>query len=287
MNVELAEERILVLTDRFSMELAEGRAWTRKLEAFGTMAALGGFLSKPKDEEFETVYRERRLQPFWRLVSTATYTYERRRAHAVSVAPEVTAVELCGQTHAAVGGKITVEGLEHCHEERRREVFIDALTGAAHPEYAAYLDFAAVETTPEALVAMATETTVVAPPQTRGSMLVRDAIAQAITKIDADKVLEETVRLEAVDLFYRPVYAFRYRRLAKEAVVEFDALTGAIKATGGSTFEQHLGKVMDPKFLLDISAEAANLFIPGATVAKIAIVKGLEMRERAKNTPPH
>ena len=27
MNVELAEERILLLTDRFSIEHAEGRAW--------------------------------------------------------------------------------------------------------------------------------------------------------------------------------------------------------------------------------------------------------------------
>ena len=118
------------------------------------------------------------------------------------------------------------------------------------------------------------------PPQTRASMLVRDALSQAIGKIDADKVLEETVRLEAVDLYYRPVYAFRYKRQGKEAVVEFDALTGAIKAVGGSTFEQHLGKVMDPKFLLDVSAEAANLFIPGATVAKIVLVKGMEMRNK-------
>jgi hypothetical protein len=44
---------------------------------------------------------------------------------------------------------------------------------------------------------------------------------------------------------------------------------------------------MDPKFLLDIGAEAANLFIPGATIAKIAIVKGLEYREqqRLKSSP--
>jgi hypothetical protein len=280
MNVELAEERILILTDRFSMEHAEGRAWTKRIDAFGAMAMMGGLLSKPRDDEFETVYRERRMQPFWRIASKAIYSYERRREYPITVGPEVTSIEICDDVKPVVNGRITVSGLESCHEERRREVLIDGLTGVHHADYTAYLDFPSVEATAESLQAMTAQNTVVVPPQTRASMLVRDALAQAIGKIDADKVLEETVRLEAVDLYYRPIYAFRYRRQGKEAVVEFDALTGAIKATGGSTFEQHLGKVMDPKFLLDVSAEAANLFIPGATVAKIIMVKGLEMRNK-------
>lgn len=287
MNVELAEERILVLTEKFSMEHAEGRAWTKRIEAFGAMAALGGFLSKPRDDEFETIYRERRLQPFWRLATTATYAYERTRTHHLALGPEVTAIDLCGQTLPAAGGKVALTALEHCHEERRRVQLIDGLTGQAHADYASYLAFEAAEASAESLAALAAADTIVVPPQARGSMLVRDALSQAIGKIDADTVLEETVRLDAVDLYYRPIYAFRYRRAGKEAVVEFDALTGAIRAQGGSTFEQHLGKAMDPKFLLDIGAEAANLFIPGATIAKIAIVKGLEYREqqRLKGTP--
>jgi hypothetical protein len=122
---------------------------------------------------------------------------------------------------------------------------------------------------------------VVVPPKVRASGLVRDAVAKAIGKIEADTILEETVELEAVDLYYRPVHAWRFRRQGKEAVVEVDGLTGAV-TTAGSTFEEHLGKILEPKFLLDISAEAANIFIPGATVAKIAFVKGLEMRERRR-----
>lgn len=280
MNVELAEERVLVLSDRFTMEHAEGRAWTKRIDAFGAMAKMGGLLSRPKDDEFELVYRERRLQPFWRLVSTATYTYERTREHALPLGPEVTSIEVGAGEVQAVGGKAMISCKEHCHEVRRRESLIDGLTGALHPEYAPYVEFPAVEATADSLAELAKENTVVVPPLAKGSMLVRDALSQAITKIDADKVLEETVRLEAVDLYYRPVYAFRYRRQGKEAVVEFDALTGVIKATGGSTFEQHLGKVMDPGFLIDVSAEAVNLFIPGATIAKIVIVKGMEMHKK-------
>ena len=36
-----------------------------------------GLISRPKDEEFEVVYRERRLQPFWRLSTHTRYSYER------------------------------------------------------------------------------------------------------------------------------------------------------------------------------------------------------------------
>ncbi|HYD44631.1 MAG TPA: hypothetical protein VEA79_05130, partial [Phenylobacterium sp.] len=120
MNVELAEERILILTDRFSMEHAEGRAWTKRIDAFGAMAMMGGLLSRPRDEEFETVYRERRLQPFWRIASRATYAYERRREYPITVGPEVQQVEVCGEVRPVAGGRFTVPGLESCHEERRR-----------------------------------------------------------------------------------------------------------------------------------------------------------------------
>ena len=89
MQVELAEERIFRLADRFSLEHAEGRAWAKRLEAFGALARVAGLFNHPKEDDFAVVYRERRLQPFWRVaVSTAT-AYERRRSYAVPVAPEV------------------------------------------------------------------------------------------------------------------------------------------------------------------------------------------------------
>jgi hypothetical protein len=287
MNVEIAEERILVLTDRFSMEQAEGRAWSRRVEAFGTMARLGGLLSRPRDEEFEVVYRERRLQPFWRLATSGVVAYERHRDYRVALAPEVRAVAVAGEEKTIDDHAFTLSGLESCREETHGERLIDGLTGELDPALSAYLAFPSTEADAAALAALVKSGTVVAPPQARASMLVRDAVAAAIGKIDADKVLEETVRLKAVELYYRPVYAFRYRRAGKEAVVEFDALTGDV-AISGATFEEHLGKIMEPKFLLDVGAEAANLFIPGVTVAKIVLVKGIEMQQRraaAKGAP--
>jgi hypothetical protein len=64
MDVELAEERILVLADRFTLDHADGRAWSKRADAFGAVAKLGGLLNRTGSEDYECVYRERRLQPF-------------------------------------------------------------------------------------------------------------------------------------------------------------------------------------------------------------------------------
>ena len=104
MNVELAEERILVLPEQLSEEQAETRAWVKRLDAFGTMAKMSGLLTRPKDQEFELIYKERRLQPFWRLEARAVNVYERSRDYVVKVAPGVTSVSIAGADQATPGG---------------------------------------------------------------------------------------------------------------------------------------------------------------------------------------
>lgn len=277
MQVELAEERIFRMADRFSLEHAEGRAWSKRIEAFGTLARMSGLFNQPKDDEFAVIYRERRLQPFWRIAVSTITAYERRRSYAVKVPPEVREVTLDGKALPTPDGEFVLEGLESCREEARRESFVDGLSKQPTPGLAAYLQHDAVEMDADALAKATAEGMVVVPPEAKSSIVVRDVLAGAIGKIDADRVLEETVRVEAVDLYYRPIHAFRYRRADKEAVVEFDAVTGEVKV-GGATFEQHLGKVLEPRFLLDVGAETLNFVVPGANLAKLIIVKGMEMR---------
>ncbi|HEX5377888.1 MAG TPA: hypothetical protein VFW47_04910 [Phenylobacterium sp.] len=281
MQVELAEERVFRMTDRFTLEHAEGRAWSKRLEAFGTMARVTGLFAQPKDDEFEVVYRERRLQPFWRLTVSTTTAYERTRDYPIKVLPEVREVTIGGQTLPVSAGQFTIQGLESCREDTRRETLVDGLTKQINPGLSAYLQHDALEIDAKTLAEASAEGLLVVPPEARASGIVRDVIATAIGKIDADRVLEETVRVEAIDLYYRPVHAFRYRRAGKEAVVEFDAVTGEVK-TNGSTFEQYLGKVLEPHFLLDVSAETINMVVPGANLVKLMVVKGMELREQRK-----
>lgn len=279
MNVELAEERVLILPDPFSMEQAEQRAWAKRVDAFGTVAKMSGLLNKPKDEEFELVYKERRLQPFWRLTATATYAYERSRTYKIKVGPEVSGVAIAGETPTVSMGEFSISGYETCREQTHKDFLYDGLAKDPSPHLSVYLGWEGKPATPEDLAEIAQSGTIVVPPQAKASAIVREVVAAMLSKIDADKVLEETVRLEAVDLYYRPVYAFRYRRQGKEAVVEYDALTGVARP-GGATFEAYLGKILEPRFLFDVTVEAANIFLPGATLARVLIDKGLEFRKR-------
>ena len=279
MQVELTEERVFRIRSRISQEEAEGRAWARRQDAFGALSRVAGLLSKPKSEEFAVIYRERRLQPFWRCAVSSVCAYERARDYPVKVAEGVRSVTVGGETLAVTGGQIVVKGLESCREEGRREVFVDGLTKQPRVDLAGYLQHECAEMKPDELNAVVAEGVVLAPPETRASTIVRDAVAGAIGKIDADRVTEELVRVEAIELYYRPVYAFRYRRQDKEAVVEVDGLTGETR-TGGSTFEAFVGKALDPIFLLDVGAEAINMVIPGANLAKMVLVKGIEARRK-------
>ncbi|MGN6819140.1 MAG: hypothetical protein ACTHJR_10785 [Sphingomonas sp.] len=281
MDVELAEERVLVLADRFNMDHAEGRAWTKRTEAFGTMARITGFLSRPKDDDYEVVYRERRLQPFFRIGCTATMTYERHKEYRVAVDANVARVEVDGKAHEVTSGGFALTGIETCHDEIHREVYYDAISGSPEPAAAHYLQHEATVTDAAGLAKAAADGAVVVPPQAKASMLVRDVLASSIERIEADKVLEEKLSLHHIDLYYRPVYAFRYRWQGKEAVVEFDGVSGETR-TGGNTFEQFLGRSIDAEFLINAGVEAAGIFIPGARLAEIVISKSMKAQKDKK-----
>jgi hypothetical protein len=280
MDVELAEERLLVLKDRFSMDHAEGRASTKRLEAFGTLAKLTGFLSRPREEEFETTYRERRLQPFWHIACTSTVVYERQREYKVAVEPAVQSVMLDGVAREVSSGSFAITGTEHRRDEVNREQLFDAVRGTQDAALHVYLKHESAATDAAALAVETATGTIVVPPEAKASMLARDVMASAIPRIEADRVVEEKVSLHHVDLYYRPVYAFRYRWQGKEAVVEFDGVTGDVR-TGGDTFEQFTGVRIDAEFLINAGVEAAGIFIPGARLAEIVISRSIKANRGA------
>lgn len=272
MNVELAEERILLLPDKIGADQARLRAMTKKMEAFGAIARIGGLLSRPKDEDFEIVYSELRLQPFWRIAASTTYVYERQRAHKLKVPPEVNGVTLGEQTFPATNREATITVTENCREASQKEWLFDGLTRKYDPVLKSYKPIEAAPVTPEQLNDQSRAGTVVVPPIAKASMLTRDVISQSIRKIEADRVIEETMRIDAIDLIYRPVYAHRLQWQGKLAVVEVDAVLGEAHP-GGTTFEAYVGKLVDRDFLLDAGLEAANMILPGVTLGRIIVNK--------------
>jgi hypothetical protein len=280
MQVEIAEERILLLPDAIGAEQARTLAWAKRSEAFGAFARIGGLISRPKDEDYEVVYSELRLQPFWRISASTTHIYERQRPHKLKVSNEVSSVAMGGQSFPASKGQATIMITEHCHESSQKDWLFDGLTKKGEPELKQYLSTEPKPVTLDELNDQTRAGAVVLPPQAKASMLTREVISKAIRKIEADRVIEETMRIDAIDLIYRPVYAHRLRWQGKEAVVEVDAVLGEAK-TQGTTFESYVGKVVDRDLLLDAGLEAANMILPGVTLARIIVTKAAKLNAKS------
>ena len=121
------------------------------------------------------------------------------------------------------------------------------------------------------------ENIIVVPPQARASAIVREVLIGMIKSVTADRILEDTVEVRRVDLYYRPVYAFQYRWVSKEkeAVLAYDGVTGELEA-GSKTFQQYVGKILEPDFLFDVGVETIDLFVPGGGIAIKIAKKGID-----------
>ncbi|HUF38471.1 MAG TPA: hypothetical protein VMN57_08110 [Anaerolineales bacterium] len=282
MEISLADERAIVLNESLSLDQAEGRAWSKKSEAFGSLVKLTSLLQKPRDGEFELLVREHRYQPFWHILCQADYLYERSREYAVSAGgPEVGSVTIAEKTYPVTGGNFALPGVEHCEEHLKKEALIDAYTGQETPGLAAYIGKPATEILPEYLDDFKPEGAIVVPPQGRASAVVRDTVIGVIKSIRADRILEDRVTISKIDLYYRPVYAFHYRWTAKDrdTVIEIDGVTGAM-VSGGKTFQQYVGKFLDPEFLFDVGLDTVDLLVPGGGLAVKLARRGIEAAKK-------
>jgi hypothetical protein len=284
MEIGLVEERAMILQEQLSMDQAEGRAWGSKLDAFGRLVKMTSLFTRPKDDDFELLYKEKRYQPFWRIVCSSLYAYERRRQYPIKLSGlEVKSVTIEGLDYDASAGSITMTGVEHCREELHREVLIDGFTNQPDPSLSAYLEYPTTEIAEDDLDDFRPEDAIVVPPQARATAVVRDILIGMIKSVQADRIIEDRVEVELVDLYYRPVYAFQYRWISKEkeAIVEYDGLTGKMQ-TDGKTFQQYMGKWLDPEFLFDVGVETVDLLVPGGGLAIKLAKKGVEMAQSRK-----
>ncbi|MFQ5610699.1 MAG: hypothetical protein ACE5H9_01050 [Anaerolineae bacterium] len=278
MEIAVADERAWLLKEQLSMDHAEGRAWSKKVDAFGTMARFTGLLQRPKDDEFQLVYKEHRYEPFWHVVCSARYVYERNRQYELSIAgPEVGRVTINEVDFIVKDGVIKLSGLEHCREEFDEDITIEGITGEHRPDLAGYFKYEKVEIPEDELDEFAPAGVIVVPPQAKASAIVHQILSGMVKSVEADTIIEDRVSVETIDLYYRPVYAFQYRWLAKdkEAVMEYDGLTGELRA-GGQIFRQYVGKVLDPDFLFDVGADTVELLVPGGGIAVKLARKGLQ-----------
>ena len=266
MDITVAEEQVFRLLPTLNMEQAREKAWDKKTTIFGS--GLSALISRPKAEEVQLTYSECRYEPFWHVACHVRYVYDRTRSYTIPVStPEVQRVTLEGMEYpvTAKPRQFTINGIEHCAEEFSTEVVFDAVRGQER-DWKGYLRFGK-EAVPD-LVQFAPEGSIVVPPEVRASAVVRQVFGSLFRAIQADTIHEEKVDIQAVDLYFRPVYAFEYKweTKGKKAVTEFDGLTGEM-STGGVTLHQQVKSLLTRDLLFDVSADAISLLVPGGGIA--------------------
>lgn len=277
MEITVAEERVWLLKEQLTIDHAEGRAWSKKMDAFGKVAKVTSLLQRPKDDDFQLIYKEHRYEPFWHIVGNARYIYERNRQYNLAVGgPMVQQVTINNTDFVAENGVISLSGLEHCRELYQEDVTIEGITGQPGPDLATYFKYEKVEILKDQLDEFTPAEVVVVPPQAKSSAIVHTILAKMVKSLEADKIIEDRVTIDTVDLYYHPVYAFQYRWLSKdkEAVLEYDGLTGELRSNG-QIFRQYVGRMLDPVFLFDIGVDTVDFLVPGSGIAVKLARKGI------------
>jgi hypothetical protein len=274
MDIYLAPEHAYHLIPQFTLEVARDRVEQKKANLVaGTVGAL---LSRPKPEEIQLVTVESRLEPFWHIAITARTVFDRSKTYSVAVTgPEVQRVTVL-EREVVVDPKtkaLSLTGTEHCLQENRANQTFDGLTGDK-VDLSKYLTFSKTEIAD--LSAFAPEGAVIIPPQVRATAVVRTVMAEVVKPVQNAQVIhEERVSVETIDLNFRPVYAFEYEWAAKnkKTIVEFDPLTGEIKA-GGKTLANQIKGMVTRDLLFDVTADAVGMIVPGGSIA-VKLVKAV------------
>lgn len=277
MEITVAEQGLFLLPAKVTQDQAKEKAWEQKLNVFGTLSK---FLMRPKGEEIQVTLLELRYQPFWHAASHKRFRYDRRTQYQVPVPLDVQSLDIAGQAYTPSGGRFTLQAVDHCLLEEKREVFLDALTSESQ-DLRRYLSFDRVAAADGQTFS---QDVALVPPSVRASAVIRQVLGDVMHPPSADQVLEEEVAVDALGLYYRPVYAFEYAWEAKgkRATVEVDGLTGEFKPTG-KAFGDQLKKVLSREVLFDIGAETLNLVVPGGAIA-LKLTKAVIDRQQPRGS---
>ena len=274
-NIKVQGEKLLLLQDAFGWEKCRELAALHKLKAFG---AISNFLFKPKEEEIAITYEEKRYEAFWHIVGSSYFEYKRKVNYKVPVETVVEDVTFLDKNHkvAKQDNTFEIEGVEHCKENYREEVMVDAQTDQP-AEFTQYLKY------PVKIIASTDELTadgtMVVNLQTKASFLVRKILNGLVKPIKADQILDEKIAIEELSLYFLPIYTFEYHWQPKDkrVLVEFDGVTGEIRK--GHRLTDKLRNSFTSEELFDFAKEAANFF-PGVGLAMMAGRKAIQIAKK-------
>ncbi|MBE3068481.1 MAG: hypothetical protein IMZ73_13815 [Chloroflexi bacterium] len=280
MDIYLAAERAFHLIPQISLEVARDRLEQKKTSL--VTGTLGALIARPKPEDIQIVSFESRLEAFWLINVFVRTVYERSHTYTIPVSgAEVHHVTALGQdlpvtANPKSGPSFSLNGVEHCVEERRQSFTFDG-TGTK-------LDLSKYQSFEKSEIAdlgqFAPAGVLVVPPQAHATTVVRAVLAEVIKPVQAQVIHEERVNVEALDINFRPVYAFEYEWVTKgkRVILEFDGLTGEVHSGGKKQNDQIKGLVTRD-LIFDVTADAVGLIVPGGSIA-VKLVKAVVDRKK-------
>lgn len=275
MDIYLATERAFHLVPQFTQEVARDRLEQKKTSLVA--GTVGSMISRPKPDEIQLVSVESRLEAFWLIDVFVRTTYDNNRTYTIPVSgPEVKQVTALGQdlqvTSSPKGGaSFTLNAVDHCIEEYRGSYTFDGAGTKA--DMSKYQSYTKVEISD--LGQFAPADVLVVPPKANATTVMRAVLADVIKPVQAQVIHEERVNVEALDLYFRPVYAFEYEwtTKGKRAVMEFDALTGDARS-GGKKLSDQIKSMVTRDLVFDVTADAVGMIVPGGSIA-VKLIKAV------------
>ncbi|HXW77483.1 MAG TPA: hypothetical protein VEJ20_08745 [Candidatus Eremiobacteraceae bacterium] len=278
MEIDIAEQGAFCLDSALSADEARGRASAHKGSAFGAMAKL---FARPKDEDIQVEELGLCYVPMWHAKAHLRFVYDRRETYKVPIkAAHVKSVTIGAKDYslsAASAPAVELPAVEHCERDEQRELWLDGLTSQAMNAQ----PYLKAGTTPISLDSFAPESAKIVAPTVRASAVIGTLLGKDFRPTDADEIKEEAVRVDCIDLHFRPTYGFKFVWAAKNksADVVMDGITGEIKAEP-SAASSALGKLLHPDTLFDLGAETLNLVVPGGSIA-LKVVRAISDRTKA------
>jgi hypothetical protein len=275
MEISLAEEHAYYFLPKISLEVAQDRIEKKKTALVAGM--FGTLISRPNPAEIRVISIENRLEPYWMVSAASRTTYDRQQVYTIPVkGEEVREVTLLGQKltiNTKGGSAFTLNGVEHCVEEHQITRFFDGLSGQKS-DLSRFQSLTKTEITD--LEHFAPDGMLVVPPQMKASAIVRQVLGELIQPVTKAQIInEERVDLQAIELNFRPVYAFEYEWASKgkRVVIEFDALLGD-SHSGGKKWSDQIKGIVTRDLVFDVTADAVGLFVPGGGIA-VKLVKAV------------
>jgi hypothetical protein len=300
--IELREPRCFVLESVINPDQAYAQAGAFKGRVFGF--DLGRVVRRSKVIEAKLLHR--RLVPFWHIQCQSHFDFSRLNNYQLLAHhPDAVKITLQGPNEQAIdfrvdqtgrsGGQVTITGIERCVTNRDKVNWIDSYVQREDmtPQMAqqeqkrmqAYIvqrpkevvdleEFVASLSVGNSTLYQDGLETLVVPPLETADNVVRRSLKEVMVAIDAPMIHEAWLKVENIDLYFRPLFVFQFDKVddhgntIERKLEELDALNKDHWTTLATT-EFQLPRVPWTK-ILRLSSDIGTILLQDIPIAGTA-----------------